>query len=198
MKLKQIIPLLFLVFSSTCLIAQDKESTGITKEDFLKDLTKISMKDAMGKKMNKNVHFYDENGKKINKEELNGAMKSGDYTPNFYLDKEGQIKAIALSKVTEEEKKKREERREKIKSMKKRQSEELLGKDAIPFSVTDIEGNEYSLNSLKDKIIVLNFWFVQCEPCVREIPELNNLVEKYKDKDVVFIAFNALDDYNQN
>jgi thiol-disulfide isomerase/thioredoxin len=33
---------------------------------------------------------------------------------------------------------------------------------------------------------------VACKPCVEEIPELNELVEKYEDKDVVFLGF-ALD-----
>ncbi len=47
---------------------------------------------------------------------------------------------------------------------------------------------------MKGKIVVFNFWFINCPPCKREIPELNKLVEKYKDKnDVVFIAV-ALDE----
>ena len=66
---------------------------------------------------------------------------------------------------------------------------ELIGKEAFPFSVTDISGNKYSLEKLKGKIIVLNFWFVECKPCVMEIPDLNDLVEKYKGKEVVFLAF---------
>jgi thiol-disulfide isomerase/thioredoxin len=31
-----------------------------------------------------------------------------------------------------------------------------------------------------DLVIVLNFWFTQCKPCVAEFPELNELKEKYK------------------
>jgi thiol-disulfide isomerase/thioredoxin len=42
--------------------------------------------------------------------------------------------------------------------------------------------------------VVINFWFINCPPCKQEIPELNELVAKYKDnKDVVFLAI-ALDD----
>ena len=64
-----------------------------------------------------------------------------------------------------------------------------VGTSAPGFSVTDINGNEYALKNLKGKVVVLNFWFVNCPPCIREIPELNELVEKYKEKDVAFLAF---------
>lgn len=36
--------------------------------------------------------------------------------------------------------------------------------------------------------MVLNFWFKACKPCLIEIPYLQKLTEKYKDKNVVFIA----------
>lgn len=63
--------------------------------------------------------------------------------------------------------------------------------------ITDMNGNKYDLKVLTDKIYVLNFWFINCPPCKQEIPELNQLVSKYKEnKDVVFIAI-ALDDKTQ-
>ena len=65
----------------------------------------------------------------------------------------------------------------------------LVGTDAVPFTVTDITGAKFSLESLKGKVVVLNFWFIACKPCVMEIPELNELVEKYHNEDVVFIGF---------
>ncbi len=67
----------------------------------------------------------------------------------------------------------------------------LIGMNAPVFSVTDIKGNKKSLNSLKGKIIVLNFWFIECKPCVREMPELNNLVKKYHDDNVEFLGFSG-------
>ena len=39
----------------------------------------------------------------------------------------------------------------------------------------------------KSKIVLLNFWFVGCAPCLREIPELNKIVDDYRAK-VVFVA----------
>ena len=59
---------------------------------------------------------------------------------------------------------------------------------ATYFNFTDIQGNHYTLNQLKGKVIVMNYWFSACRPCVLEMPELNKLVDKYKDKDVVFLG----------
>ncbi len=45
-----------------------------------------------------------------------------------------------------------------------------------------------SLEELKDKVVVLEFWATWCEPCVENIPHINELAEKFKDKPVVFIS----------
>jgi len=60
---------------------------------------------------------------------------------------------------------------------------------APSFVVEDLSGKRIKLEDYKGKVVVLNFWATWCGPCRREIPNLNNLVEKYKDrKDIVFIA----------
>ena len=66
-------------------------------------------------------------------------------------------------------------------------------KKASPFSVVSLNGKKLSLKNLTGRVIVLNFWFTGCGPCKAEIPKLNQLVNKYKNKKVTFIAF-ALDD----
>ena len=63
---------------------------------------------------------------------------------------------------------------------------------AAPFSVTDLNGNTYSLEELKGKVVVLNFWFIGCAPCRIEIPGLNDMLKHYDKEEVIFIAF-ALD-----
>ncbi|UKJ06566.1 TlpA family protein disulfide reductase [Solitalea lacus] len=61
---------------------------------------------------------------------------------------------------------------------------------AFNFKATDINGKEVELSSFAGKkVVVLNFWFIQCKPCVMEMPELNKLVDEYKDnKNVEFIS----------
>jgi thiol-disulfide isomerase/thioredoxin len=59
---------------------------------------------------------------------------------------------------------------------------------------SDLEGNFYDLKELKGKVVVVNFWFINCPPCRLEIPDLNELVAQYRDnKEVVFLGI-ALDD----
>lgn len=68
------------------------------------------------------------------------------------------------------------------------------GKEVSSFKTTDINGNKIILKELKGKIVVVNFWFINCEPCRKEMPELNQMVSDYKDSsDIVFLAV-ALDD----
>lgn len=68
------------------------------------------------------------------------------------------------------------------------------GKPISNFKTTDMYGNKYNLKELRGKVVVLNFWFVNCPPCKKEIPELNKIVAEYQQqKDVVFLAI-ALDD----
>ncbi|GHA78854.1 hypothetical protein GCM10007389_36170 [Pontibacter akesuensis] len=68
----------------------------------------------------------------------------------------------------------------------------MVNKPAPAFTATDLNGKTYTLEQLKGKTVVLNFWFIGCKPCVLEMPHLNEVVAKYKPEEVVFLAF-ALD-----
>ncbi len=59
--------------------------------------------------------------------------------------------------------------------------------------MTSIDGQTFGPAELNGKVVVLNFWYTSCPPCLKEIPELNDLVREYSDKDVVFLAL-ATDD----
>lgn len=65
----------------------------------------------------------------------------------------------------------------------------FLTNQTIPaFQFTDIKGNTLSSRDLRGKVLVLNFWSITCGPCIKEIPQLNELVDTFKGKEVVFIA----------
>ncbi len=44
----------------------------------------------------------------------------------------------------------------------------------------------------KDKVVLLDFWYLSCLPCLRSIPHLINLQEKYKDN-LVILGINDVD-----
>ena len=63
------------------------------------------------------------------------------------------------------------------------------GKPFDNFQFTDLNGNIYTTENTKGKIIVFKFWYIHCQQCVAEIPSLNELVKKYKNrKDIIFIS----------
>lgn len=64
-----------------------------------------------------------------------------------------------------------------------------IGKKFPAFNFVDIKGVHYTNALTKGKIIVLKGWNLTCPPCVREIPHLNSLVKRYKDrKDIIFLS----------
>ena len=64
----------------------------------------------------------------------------------------------------------------------------LLGVTAPNFQVTTLDNKRIELSKLKGQVVVLNFWFTRCEPCIKEMPGFNKLVEWYANKNVTFIS----------
>ncbi len=56
------------------------------------------------------------------------------------------------------------------------------------FALVDIDGNFWSNDSLKGKVIVMNFWSIYCPPCITELPELNKLPAQYSSDSIIFIS----------
>ncbi|WP_298512660.1 TlpA disulfide reductase family protein [uncultured Kordia sp.] len=50
------------------------------------------------------------------------------------------------------------------------------------FRLRNLAGKKVTAKDLKGKVTFINLWFVDCVPCRREMPILNKLQEKYKDK----------------
>ncbi|PCI57554.1 MAG: thioredoxin [Methylophilaceae bacterium] len=53
---------------------------------------------------------------------------------------------------------------------------------------TTIEGEKISMASLKGKVVLVNFWATDCTSCVKEMPDLINTYNKYKNKGLEIIA----------
>ena len=69
----------------------------------------------------------------------------------------------------------------------------MEGVEIPEFDFTDINGKVYNKSSTKGKIVILKCWFIHCVACVKEFPELNQLVEDNRGRnDILFISL-ALD-----
>lgn len=141
--------------------------------------------------------MFDENGNDIDANQINDIMISGNFIPVVYGNKLHEAKTIVFRKATKKEK---EELRNKMDlAMQNPNANFKPGEIAKNFTTTYLNGEKVTLNDLKGKIVVLNFWFIQCHPCVEEIPALNKIVSKYDKEEVEFIAitFDKLSDLNK-
>ncbi len=67
------------------------------------------------------------------------------------------------------------------------------GEEFDPIKARDINNDKINTKKMSGKILVINFWFINCPPCVMEMPELNKIVDLYKnDSNIVFLSV-ALD-----
>jgi peroxiredoxin len=69
-----------------------------------------------------------------------------------------------------------------------------IGMQAEDFSLTDLEGKSQSLSQYRGKIVLVNFWATWCKPCTTEMPAMQTMYDKLRDKGFVVLAVNELED----
>ncbi|HET8781568.1 MAG TPA: redoxin domain-containing protein [Pyrinomonadaceae bacterium] len=63
---------------------------------------------------------------------------------------------------------------------------------APDFSFTSLNGEYVSLDDLRGKVVLIDFWGTWCGPCVQSVPDLRNLHKKYsKDPSFVLIGISS-------
>ncbi len=74
-----------------------------------------------------------------------------------------------------------------------------LGDIVKDFSVTDVNGNVFKISELlkNKKAVILNFWFIGCDPCKMEFPYMQQAYDEYKD-DIEILAINPYDGNNES
>jgi cytochrome c biogenesis protein CcmG/thiol:disulfide interchange protein DsbE len=69
----------------------------------------------------------------------------------------------------------------------------LIGGKAPLFTLPLFESGSISLESLRGKVVFLNFWASWCAPCRAEARTLEAAWLKYRDRDVVFVGVDIQD-----
>ncbi|MDF1677463.1 MAG: TlpA disulfide reductase family protein [Legionellaceae bacterium] len=57
-------------------------------------------------------------------------------------------------------------------------------------TLQSIDGDEFTLKSLKGKWVYINYWASWCAPCLHEIPEINRFYEQNKHKNIAVFGVN--------
>jgi len=66
----------------------------------------------------------------------------------------------------------------------------LVGGPAPEFQLETVEGPSVSLSDYRGQVVLLNFWATWCEPCKKEMPEIQAAYEAYKDEGFTVLAVN--------
>jgi peroxiredoxin len=69
-----------------------------------------------------------------------------------------------------------------------------MNRPAPAFVVPALDGGSVSLGEYSGQVVLLNFWATWCEPCVRELPALQQAHLRYGDQGLAVIGVNLTDD----
>lgn len=59
---------------------------------------------------------------------------------------------------------------------------------APEVTFTTLDGQKINMQALRGKTVLVNFWATDCPGCIKEMPELIETYQQFKDKDFVVVA----------
>jgi len=67
----------------------------------------------------------------------------------------------------------------------------FVGRTLPDAPISTLKGKTFNREKLQGKLVLLNFWFAACKPCITEIPSLNELHRKYASKGLVILSIST-------
>lgn len=188
MKLKQFCQLFLIAF---CFISCNESISRQTNDE--KRLTLQKDFFEFLKYRDKELKLYedfigmDDSSRSINKETFLKLLSRGDYFPM----RESSPDSVSRYKLYRIDGAVHQDIPSTIKDWAKEEYNnfKLEGTELPPYYLMDMNGVVYNKENTVGKILVLKCWFINCKPCVAEMPALNRIKERYKDKsDILFIS----------
>jgi thiol-disulfide isomerase/thioredoxin len=68
------------------------------------------------------------------------------------------------------------------------------GEAAPPFALQTLDGKTVTRDSLKGKVVLLDFWATWCGPCLKALPELKDLRQKNAGQPLVIVSVSVDED----
>jgi peroxiredoxin len=72
-----------------------------------------------------------------------------------------------------------------------------IGQQAPDFSIKDRQGNPVKLSDYRGKVVFLNIWGTWCQPCIEEMPEMETLNGRFKDRKFQMMAVSIDNDWDE-
>jgi len=69
-----------------------------------------------------------------------------------------------------------------------------VGNTATDFGLPGLDGRPIRLSDFRGKMVLLNFWATWCKPCTTEMPAMQAAYDKLRDRGLVVLAVNELED----
>jgi thiol-disulfide isomerase/thioredoxin len=64
-----------------------------------------------------------------------------------------------------------------------------IGSHLPVFELKDLHGHELSSTDLAGKVVLIDFWATWCQPCKKEMPGYQELLDRYGSRGLVVIGF---------